>query len=167
MHDIHLNVEKAMMSVENIIKISHDNGINSSCFDKQKIVVTNAYSLAVSDLDECIRFKRIKFLENDFHSVESITKQVGLKFVDIMNECKEFYVADYDICVKNHGQQLKKYIKDIKNELNTVDTNPLMTNLEASIYDCWQSPYQSLNSTLSHVSQQLREYANSPAICEY
>lgn len=72
MHDIHLDVEKAMMSVENIIRISHDNKVNSSCFDKQKIVVINGYSLAVSDLDECIRFKRIKFLKNDFYSVESV-----------------------------------------------------------------------------------------------
>lgn len=83
-----------------------------------------------------------------------------------MNDCIEFDVADYNICIKNRGKQLKRYIKSIKNELNTANTDYLIATLQANIYDCWQSSYQSLNSTLSHVSQQLREYANGPAICQ-
>lgn len=70
--DIHLSVEKAMISAENYIKILHENKSNSLCFRNERDNVINAYSVAMIDLDYCIVSKKYKFIKDHFEKVNTV-----------------------------------------------------------------------------------------------
>ncbi|KAF7998005.1 hypothetical protein HCN44_009403 [Aphidius gifuensis] len=163
--DIHLSVEKAMISTENYIKIVHENKTSPLCFRKERDNVINAYSVAMIDLHYCIISKKEKFLRDHFEKINTAEKRIQFKFDQLMNNCSTITVQEYDVCIKNHGEKLGNDIEKIKRTLNTVEKYRMITTLQYDIQNCWQARYRSLNSTLLKISKESLKFIQNLDTC--